>query len=173
VFPLQYEPAAAEQPAVATTANGATDPVLPAPYCCPITSLRCDRYPFVALRPCGHVLSQRALSEVGSGGACPICGKPFAAGEEGDVIPLVPDDKQLQRLRELLPVRRRQGGKGEKKRKKEQQQQQQQDQQPEQQQGQQPEQQREPGLNEQHNMTELAAAARGANEKRQRHQAAG
>lgn len=162
MFPLQYKPAAAEQPAAATTANGAIDPVLPAPYCCPITSLRCDRYPFVALRPCGHVLSQRALSEAGAGGTCPICGKPFAAGAEGDVIPLVPDEEQLQQLRELLPARRKQGGMGGRKRKKEQQQQ-----------DEHPRRQNEPDTAEQCSSAAADAAALGGNVKRRQHEAAG
>lgn len=109
VFPLQYSPATLDAPAVATAADGAADPVLPAPYTCPITSLRCDRYPFAALRPCGHVLAERALKEAAADGTCPICGAAFSAADE-DVVPLVPSEEQLERLQELLPRRRKQGG---------------------------------------------------------------
>lgn len=37
--------------------------------------------PFVAIRPCGHVLSQRAAREVG-GAACPVCGAEATATVE-------------------------------------------------------------------------------------------
>jgi hypothetical protein len=110
VFALQYEPSNGDAPAVATTANGAADPVLDAPFCCPITQLRCDHYPFVALRTCGHVLAERALKEAGADGTCPICGAPFSAADE-DAVPLVPSEEQLERLVGLLPTRRRQGSK--------------------------------------------------------------
>ncbi|KAI3437916.1 hypothetical protein D9Q98_000361 [Chlorella vulgaris] len=110
VFALQYEPSNGDAPAVATTANGAADPVLDAPFCCPITQLRCDHYPFVALRTCGHVLAERALKEAGADGTCPICGAPFSAADD-DAVPLVPSEEQLERLVGLLPTRRRQGGK--------------------------------------------------------------
>lgn len=103
MFPLQYAPA--EAGAVTTAADGSADPQLPPPYCCPVTHLRCDRHPFVALRPCGHVLAERAVREVAQDGTCPICSKPF---EEEDAVPLLPTEEQEARLRELLPGRRKQ-----------------------------------------------------------------
>ncbi len=128
VFTLQYEPAAAEAGAAATvaasSADGGADPELPAPYTCPITHLRCDRHPFAALRPCGHVFSERALKELASGGGsagstgaatCPTCGTPYSSGD--DVVALFPDGQQLERQRELLPLRRQQQKEQRKKRK--------------------------------------------------------
>lgn len=102
---MAYEPAPA--PEVATDAAGASDPALPAPYTCPITALRCDRHPFVALRGCGHVMAERALREAARDGTCPTCGARFSE-EAGDVVPLLPDEEALERLRELLPGRRKQ-----------------------------------------------------------------
>jgi len=118
VFPLAYQPPVpTEGAAVATAADGSADPTLPAPYTCPITEARCDRHPFVALVPCGHVFAGRALREAGKDGTCPSCSTAFA---EEDVVPLLPSEEQEERLRELLPGRRKQakrrrkGGKGEK-----------------------------------------------------------
>ncbi|KAI7842610.1 hypothetical protein COHA_003714 [Chlorella ohadii] len=106
VFPLAYQPPVpTEGAAVATAADGSADPTLPAPYTCPITEARCDRHPFVALVPCGHVFADRALREAGKDGTCPSCSTAFA---EEDVIPLLPNEEQEERLRELLPGRRKQ-----------------------------------------------------------------
>lgn len=114
VFPLAYAPAAPVE--VATDAAGAADPVLATPYTCPITSLCCDRHAFVALRPCGHVFAERAVREAARDGTCPTCGMAFSEEAE-DVVPLLPSEEQLERLRELLPGRRKQGGKQRKKQK--------------------------------------------------------
>ena len=106
MFPLAYEPAEpAKGAAVATAADGSADPTLPAPYTCPITEARCDRHPFVALVPCGHVFAERAIREAAQDGTCPSCSTSFA---EEDVVPLLPNEEQEQRLRELLPGRRKQ-----------------------------------------------------------------
>lgn len=118
VFPLQYAPATApaDAQAVATGADGDVDPLLPAPFSCPITQLRCDVYPFAALRPCGHVFSERALKEAAGDGTCPTCGAAFSAADN-DVVPLVPSEEQVEQLRELLPGRRKQGKQQRKKQK--------------------------------------------------------
>lgn len=56
-------------------AQGAEDAV---PYRCPVTALPCARYPFSALRRCGHVLSDRALAAAqDSTRSCPLCGKAY------------------------------------------------------------------------------------------------
>ncbi|KAL4451962.1 hypothetical protein ABPG75_007624 [Micractinium tetrahymenae] len=137
VFALQYEPAAADAsgpaaPLAASTFDGGADPDLPAPYTCPLTHLRCDRHAFAALRPCGHIFSERALKELAGGGGgsgiggrgsvgtaatCPTCGAAYSA--EDDVVALLPDERQLERLRELLPTRRQQQKQHRKKRKRE------------------------------------------------------
>lgn len=131
MFTLRYEPAAAEAgsaaPVTASSADGGVEPELPAPFTCPITHLRCDRHPFAALRPCGHVFSERALKELAGGGGCgagsagtagcPTCGTAYSAAD--DVIALYPDGQQLERLRELLPMRRQQQKQQRKKRKRE------------------------------------------------------
>lgn len=46
-------------------------------WVCPVTDLPAvaGGTTFVALRPCGHVLAQRAAAQVG-GAACPVCGLP-------------------------------------------------------------------------------------------------
>ena len=42
------------------------------PYFCPVTNLPLNgRYPFVLIKPTGHVVSQRALKQVG-GKCCPV-----------------------------------------------------------------------------------------------------
>lgn len=76
-----------------------------APVHCPVTEVSSDKYPFVALVPCGHVMSQRAIAAVAGqdGAACPMCG---AAYDEGvDVVPLAPDGETLEGLRESLARR--------------------------------------------------------------------
>ena len=113
VFPVQYTPAALTDAApVETDTAGGADAEVPAPYSCPIAHVRCDRLPFVALATCGHVLSERALKETGGGGggdggsACPLCSTAYDAAL--DVVPLLPAEEQVERLRELLPLRRKQ-----------------------------------------------------------------
>ena len=141
VFALQYSPATADAAPVATDAEGGSDAAGEAPLCCPITALRCDVHPFVALRRCGHVMAERAVKEAGRDGTCPLCGAPFSAADH-DVVPLVPSPEQAEDLRALLPGRRKKKekrqGKGEKRQRGEEaaeQQQQSQQKQPRQQQG--------------------------------------
>ncbi|KAL4422990.1 hypothetical protein ABPG77_005470 [Micractinium sp. CCAP 211/92] len=113
VFTLQYEPAAAEAgaaaPVAASSAEGGADPELPAPYTCPITQLRCDRHPFAALRPCGHVFSERALKALASGGGsagstgaatCPTCVTAYSTAD--DVVALFPEGQELEHLSALF-----------------------------------------------------------------------
>ena len=116
VFDLQYAPATDAAPAVTTGGNGEADPMLPAPYSCPVTFLRCDRYPFSALTPCGHVFADRALKEAtsssnrgsdgggGCEGTCPTCSARFSWPQ--DVVALLPGEEELEAAREALPARR-------------------------------------------------------------------
>lgn len=128
VFTLQYEPAAvntgsAAAPVAASSSNGGADHEQPAPFTCPLTQLRCDRHAFAALRPCGHIFSERALKELAGGDGsgsitavtCPTCGTAYCAAD--DVVTLFPDAQQLESLRKLLPVRRQQQKQKRKKRK--------------------------------------------------------
>jgi hypothetical protein len=88
-----------------------------APFICPITLIEVGRHRFSLLKPCGCVLSERALREVPSK-ACLQCGKPFTAG---DIITLNPSIEEVEDIRKNLNVRRSEEksekrGKSEKKR---------------------------------------------------------
>lgn len=76
-----------------------------APVACPVTEVSSDKYPFVALVPCGHVLSQRAIGAVAGqdGVACPVCGTAYV--DDVDVVPLAPDAETLETLRGSLTLR--------------------------------------------------------------------
>lgn len=75
------------------------------PVSCPVTEVSSDKYPFVALVPCGHVLSQRAIAASAGqdGAACPVCGTGYDEGV--DVVPLAPDTETLEMLRGSLARR--------------------------------------------------------------------
>jgi len=83
---------------------GAAQP--PAAFLCPLTHQRCDApgVGFSALRPCGHVLSDRALAQVKADAACPLCSAPFT---EEQVVPLNGPKEQVERRREMLREARR------------------------------------------------------------------
>ncbi|GIL72342.1 hypothetical protein Vretimale_4004 [Volvox reticuliferus] len=70
-------------------------------YVCPITLLPCDRHPCSALRPCGHVLSDRALANIRRGGdgdmSCPMCGSSVTS-----TLPIHGSPEQIQTLRDQL-----------------------------------------------------------------------
>ncbi|GLC35862.1 hypothetical protein PLESTM_000376500 [Pleodorina starrii] len=68
-----------------------------APFVCPITLLPCDRHPCSALRPCGHVLSNRALQNIRGDGSCPMCGAGFIS-----TLPIHGSPEQVGELREQL-----------------------------------------------------------------------
>ncbi len=52
--------------------------LLDPPYWPPLTGLPCMKYPFSALKTCGHILSNRSLSSIcKESPACPVCGKDF------------------------------------------------------------------------------------------------
>ncbi|EFJ43098.1 hypothetical protein VOLCADRAFT_119208 [Volvox carteri f. nagariensis] len=55
--------ATGEAPATSSSVGAATS------FVCPITLLPCDRHPCSALRPCGHVISERALANIRRGGS--------------------------------------------------------------------------------------------------------
>lgn len=58
----------------------------------------------VVIWPSGVVLSAKTLKEM-KFKECPVTGKPFDPSL--DVIPLVPDDEELQKLRDRLPAKKR------------------------------------------------------------------
>lgn len=94
--------------AAAAAAAGA-----PAPWLCPVTQIPCaGRQPFVALRPCGHVLAERALTATAAAdedlpSTCPICSMVFQPGEEaGDVVPLCRGPDMVAQLRRQLQRQR-------------------------------------------------------------------
>ena len=59
------------------------------------------RHGFVALRPCGHVLRDRAWREAGGGGACPVC-----SAAVGAAVALFPDADTVAKLRAELETAR-------------------------------------------------------------------
>jgi hypothetical protein len=71
------------------------------PYRCPVLDLPCDRYAFVALPACGHVLSERAARGLG-GTACPVC-----AADGRGAVPVLGSEEQVEELRRGLAGRRR------------------------------------------------------------------
>jgi len=65
-----------------------------------------------ALRPCGHVLSDRALAQVKADAVCLLCSAPFTPER---VVPPNGPKEQVERRREMLRVaRRRKSNKGKK-----------------------------------------------------------
>lgn len=48
-------------------------------WVCPVTQLRCSRNATVALRPCGHVVSERAVRSLAAAAdrSCPVCCKAY------------------------------------------------------------------------------------------------
>jgi hypothetical protein len=110
-------------------------------YCCPITGLPCGRYTMVALVPCGHIISQRALERLGaapassSGAArkqdgvaavaaaaarhhlheCPVCGVQFTPGEDDAIVN--GSEEQVRAMRGRMELRKESKGGGSGKRK--------------------------------------------------------
>ncbi|GLI68656.1 hypothetical protein VaNZ11_013132, partial [Volvox africanus] len=82
----------------ATTSRGASS-TSGSSFVCPITLLPCDRHPCSALRPCGHVLSDRALANIRRGGdgdaSCPVCGSCVTS-----TLPIHGSPEQVQTLRD-------------------------------------------------------------------------
>lgn len=73
------------------------------PFACPIASLPMNgRFPFVYIRPTGHVVSQRALKQVG-GRLCPITEEAIGADA---TIPINPSDDERNALLEQLTARK-------------------------------------------------------------------
>uniref|UniRef100_A0A7S0RM64 Replication termination factor 2 n=1 Tax=Pyramimonas obovata TaxID=1411642 RepID=A0A7S0RM64_9CHLO len=83
---------------------------------CPLTHLVCGTMGvgFSALRPCGHVLSDRCLEQIKGDSQCPICSTPF---KKDKVIPLNGTAEQVARLREGLRARRAASSSGRKSKK--------------------------------------------------------
>ena len=94
--------AASERDSAAAASSGAAAPIADGtfaapPYVCPVTALPCTRYPFSALRPCGHVLSNRALACISQDAlSCPICGKAY---REDQVVPINGTKEQVGLVR--------------------------------------------------------------------------
>ena len=73
------------------------------PYFCPVTNLPLNgRYPFVLIKPTGHVVSQRALKQVG-GKCCPVSESPLAPT---DTIAINPSEESRKEMLEQLEARR-------------------------------------------------------------------
>ncbi|PNG62102.1 hypothetical protein TSOC_015481, partial [Tetrabaena socialis] len=72
--------------AAAATAGGGGGGEGGGGFVCPLTLLPCERHPCSALRPCGHVVSDRALANLpkGEAAACPVCG----AAASGPPLPI-------------------------------------------------------------------------------------
>jgi len=126
--------AAAGASAAAVAAAGARDAAArpggaAPPYACPITGLPCGRYTMLALVPCGHIISHRALERLGLGGGaaaqgsqqqqqqqCPVCSAAFNPAED-DMIIINGTEEQVQAQRVRMEGwKQRQSGKGKRKR---------------------------------------------------------
>src|ERR1700678_4071398 len=85
-------------------------------WCCPITMLEANgKNRFFAMRPCGCVLSERALKEVPST-TCLHCGKPIKADAS---ILLAPSKEEFDELRVKMEQRIKEHKETERKDKKE------------------------------------------------------
>lgn len=81
-----------------------------APFICPLTQAPANgAQPFVVVRGCGCMLSERAVKELSSGGdgtfCCPACGKsadPAPTSVLGAVIKLCPTEEEETALRQRL-----------------------------------------------------------------------
>jgi Skp family chaperone for outer membrane proteins len=80
---------------------GKEDSQLASRFMCPVTQLPFNGlYSFVAIWSTGHVLSEKALREIGAEGLQTEYG-PFSAGE-GDVVGLLPPEEELSTRRATL-----------------------------------------------------------------------
>jgi len=101
VFAVRPTPAAAAALGGATVAGGAGGG--PPLFMCPITrEAATGAHTFVALRPCGCVLSLAALAEL-KADVCPACSKPFTPP---DVVQLCPTDAEEADIRAELAARK-------------------------------------------------------------------
>jgi hypothetical protein len=74
-------------------------------WVCPITLLPCgSKQPFSALKPCGHVLSDKALAAVSAADcACPMCGKEFSRSK--DVVQINGSPEHMEEVRKQLKAK--------------------------------------------------------------------
>ena len=101
---LHANPAYAAEAAAGHAAGRSEDDDEP-PFYCPITQLPFNgRYPFVFIRPTGHVVSARALKQVG-GSLCPVT-EAQLTGAAAEVIPLNPSDEERKELEAALAARK-------------------------------------------------------------------
>jgi hypothetical protein len=61
------------------------------------------KYRFSAIRPCGHVVSEKAIQEI-QGQSCLVCNVSYTAPD--DIIPLHPTADMLDILKERIAARR-------------------------------------------------------------------
>lgn len=95
-------PVSASAMAGEATADAASSGPRAACFACPIVHCVADgRVPFVAMRPCGCVVSKRALKHLSTGGtdagSCPVCGLAYSA-----TLPLNGSGEEVSELREAL-----------------------------------------------------------------------
>ena len=82
------------------------------PFSCPIAMIPMNgRYPFVYIKPTGHVVSQRALKQVG-GKICPITERAIG---EGETIPINPSEDERNALSERLAAKKAAAGEAKRK----------------------------------------------------------
>mmetsp|Transcript_2799 Transcript_2799/g.5884 ORF Transcript_2799/g.5884 Transcript_2799/m.5884 type:complete len:340 (+) Transcript_2799:16-1035(+) len=73
------------------------------PYHCPIAHIPMNgRFPFVFIRSSGHVVSERALKQIG-GATCPVTEVPLT---EDDIVPINGTDEQREELRAKAAARK-------------------------------------------------------------------
>eukprot|EP01119_Soliformovum_irregulare_P004711 TRINITY_DN15781_c0_g1_i1.p1 TRINITY_DN15781_c0_g1~~TRINITY_DN15781_c0_g1_i1.p1 ORF type:complete len:275 (+),score=66.19 TRINITY_DN15781_c0_g1_i1:203-1027(+) len=71
----------------------------PAPWVCPITGHETNgRHAFIALKPCGHVFSEKALIHVGEHN-CVECGTPYT---REDIVSINPSEDKAVEMREKM-----------------------------------------------------------------------
>lgn len=80
------------------------------PFFCPVAMLPLNgRYPFVLIKATGHVVSQRALKQVG-GKLCPVTETPLESADA--TLAINPSEEERNELLEKLQAKRAEGKKG-------------------------------------------------------------
>lgn len=103
---LHLTPNPAARAAVADASASAADSEMPWPFVCPITGHEANgTHRFVALRRCGHAISEAGLRGVASAAraVCPVCQREFC---DDDVITLNGTAEDVALLRERMQRRK-------------------------------------------------------------------
>jgi len=83
---------------------GVDDNVSESPFRCPVTAQPVNgQHPFSLIIACGHVLSEKGLQQIDQNMCCFVCQKYY---NKSDILPLNPDEKSQEKLRNKLNIQR-------------------------------------------------------------------